>query len=177
MTINAALGAEGDGVDSNGFIVINGGTVSVKNIRMPDSAFDSEMGVLYRGGEVIVDGVTLQLEKGDQGLSLGGQAFGPGGQGGFPGGPGQGGQNMGPGGMNFGQDFNIKEFKKKVSELPDDATLEDVLELLGINGGQQMGPGGQGGFPGGNGQGGLGPGQDGQQMGPGGQGSFPGGNM
>ena len=139
----------------------------MKNISMPDSAFDSEMGVLYRGGEVIVDGVTLQLEKGDQGLSLGGQAFGPEGQGGFPGGngqggfgPGQGGQQMGPGGMNFGQDFDMKEFKKNVSELPDDATLEDVLELLGINGGQQMGPGGQGGFPGGPGQGG-----------------FPGGNM
>ena len=63
VTINAALGAEGDGVDSNGFIVINGGTVSVKNIRMPDSAFDSEMGVLYRGGEVIVDGTTLQLQR------------------------------------------------------------------------------------------------------------------
>ena len=155
VTINAALGAEGDGVDSNGFVVINGGTVSVKNIRTPDNSFDSEMGVLYRGGEVIIDGVTLQLEKGDQGYSLGGQAFGPGGQGNFPGGngqggfrPDQGGQHMGPQGP--GQDFDINEFKKKVAELPDNATLEDVLRLLGMdmNGGrpdgngQPMGPGG-----------------------------------
>ncbi|MBR0416444.1 MAG: carbohydrate-binding domain-containing protein [Firmicutes bacterium] len=169
VTINAAQGAEGDGVDSNGFIVINGGKISVSNIRVPDSAFDSEMGVLYRDGEVIVNGETLQLEKGDQGNSVGGQAFGPGGQGGFPGGngqegfmPGQGGQHMGP----QGQNFDMKEFKKKVSELPDDAGLEDVLELLGMNGGF----GGNGQFPGGM-NGGQGP----QGM-PGGQGGFPGGN-
>ncbi len=157
VTVNAAQGAEGDGVDSNGFIVINGGTVSVRNIRTPDSAFDSEMGVLYRGGEVIVDGVSLQLQKGDQGYSLGGQAFGPGGQGGFR--PDQGGQHTGPQGQGFGGDFDMKEFKKKVAELPDDATLEDVLGLLGLGGG---------------GQGGFGPG-GGQNMGPEGQGNFPGG--
>ncbi len=163
VTINAALGVEGDGVDSNGFIVINGGKVSVNNIRVPDNPFDSEMGVIYRGGEVIIDGTSLQLEKGDQGNSLGGQAFGPGVLGGFPGGngqggfrPDQGGQNMGP----QGQNFDMKEFKKKVSELSDDATLEDVLELLGMGGGF---PGGNGQFPGG---------MNGDQ-GP--QGAFPGG--
>ena len=155
VNINAALGDEGDGVDSNGFIVINEGTVSVRNIRTPDNAFDSEMGVLYRGGEVIIDGAALQLEKGDQGYSLGGQTFGPGGQGGFR--P-DGGQPMGP--QGFGQDFDMKEFKRKVAELPDDATLEDVLRLLGTD----MNGNGHGGFPGG-----------GQDMGPGG--GFPGGHM
>lgn len=30
-------------------------------------------------------------------------------------------------------DFDIKEFKQKVAALSDDATLEDVLELLGMN--------------------------------------------
>ena len=163
MTINAAFGAEGDGVGSNGFIVINGGRVSVNNIRVPDNPFDSEMGVLYRGGEVIIDGTSLQLEKGDQGNSLGGQAFGPGGQGGFPGGNGQGGFRPDQGGQHTGpqgQNFDMKEFKKKVSELSDDATLEDVLELLGMGGGF---PGGNGQFPGG------------QDFGPGGQGGFPGG--
>ncbi|MBQ9911503.1 MAG: carbohydrate-binding domain-containing protein [Firmicutes bacterium] len=174
VTINAAQGAEGDGVDSKGFIVINGGKVSVSNIRVPDNAFDSEMGIYYRGGEVTVDGTALELEKGDQGNSLGGQSFGPGGQGGFPGMPGQGGQNMGPGGMGFGQDFDMKEFKQKVSELPDDATLEDVLGLLGMD----MNGSGQGGFPDGNGQGGFGPGQGGEGFpggGPGANGGFPGG--
>ena len=165
ITINAALGAEGDGVDSNGFIVINGGKVSVNNIRTPDSAFDSEMGVLYRGGEVTVDGTALQLQKGEQGNSLGGQAFGPGGQGGFR--PGQGGQQTGPQGQGFGQGFDMKEFKKKVAELPDDATLEDVLRLLGMNGGRPDEWGG-------NGQGGFGPDGGQQNMGPGG---FPGGQM
>ncbi len=62
-----------------------------------------------------------------------------------------------------GQNFDMKEFKKKVSELSDDATLEDVLELLGMGGGF---PGGNGQFPDGNG---------GQGFGPGGQGAFPGG--
>lgn len=31
------------------------------------------------------------------------------------------------------QDFDIKEFKEKVNELDDDATLNDVLEILGMN--------------------------------------------
>ncbi|MBQ9936916.1 MAG: hypothetical protein IJO86_01155, partial [Oscillospiraceae bacterium] len=30
-------------------------------------------------------------------------------------------------------DFDLKEFKEQVEKLPDDATLEDVLNLLGIN--------------------------------------------
>ena len=185
ITINASQGAEGDGVDSNGYIVVGGGKLSVNNVTAPDSALDSEKGVYYNGGTIVIDGNEMSLSSGYQGLSVDSGNQGMGGfGGGFPGGM-NGGQQMGPGnmggfpgGQNFGQDFDIKEFKKKVAELGDDATLEDVLELLGIDSisgassGQQMGPGGgdfqggpQGGFPG-----------DGQQMGPGDNGGFPGGD-
>lgn len=55
-TISAALGAEGDGVDSNGYILVDGGNINVSGIRVPDSALDAEDGIYYNSGVVIVDG-------------------------------------------------------------------------------------------------------------------------
>ena len=168
LTINAAQGTEGDGVDSNGYIVINGGEISVNNVRVPDNAFDSELGVYYNKGTVMIDGKEMSLTAGSQGREISGSGQGgfPGGQGGFPGDHGgfPGGQGGFPGIQGAGQDFDIKEFKQKVAELGDDATFEDVLELLGIGGfgGPDMGmPGGQG-VPGGGGPQGPG-GQGGSQ--------------
>ena len=33
----------------------------------------------------------------------------------------------------FNSDFDIKDFKEKVNRLPDDATIQDVLQILGMN--------------------------------------------
>lgn len=30
-------------------------------------------------------------------------------------------------------DFDIKEFKEKVNNLPDDATIQDILDILGMD--------------------------------------------
>ena len=64
VTLNAALGAEGDGVDSNGFIVIDGGSISVNGVAAPDSALDSENGVYYHAGTVLIDGVEQSYSSG-----------------------------------------------------------------------------------------------------------------
>ena len=133
VTIHAAQGAEGDGVDSNGFIVVDGGTVSVDNIRVPDSALDSEDGIFYQSGTVLVDGEEQSLTAGSTVREIGG---GPG----VFGGP--------DGGIPWGEadaEFDMKTFKEQVAALDDDAGLEDVLALLGRGGGpggMEM-PGGQ----------------------------------
>ena len=125
VTINAAQGAEGDGVDSNGFINVNGGTIRINGIRVPDSALDSECGITYNGGTVVIDGEEQTYEVGSTFRETGRMEEGPG----------------GPGGMPFGrmEDFDVREFKEKVAQLPDDATWEDVMALFGFGGvgGQQ----------------------------------------
>lgn len=128
LTLNPAQGAEGDGIDSNGAIVINGGTLNVNGVTAPDSALDSEDGIYYNGGDVYIDGVLQSYAAGS--------VFSESGQGARPDMP-QGGGNTEPGGMPT--DFDMKEFKKAVNALGDDATLDDVLKLLGM-GGREMVP-------------------------------------
>lgn len=54
LTIYAGNGAEGDGIDSNGWNVINGGTViSLANPKSMDGGIDSDMGSTINGGTVI----------------------------------------------------------------------------------------------------------------------------
>lgn len=118
VTLNAALGAEGDGVDSNGYIVVDGGSINVNGIRVPDNALDSEDGITYKSGTVTVDGKELELTKGSQYREL------PETDGKMPGG-------MMPGDF---EDFDISEFKEKIAALSDDATINDVLEILGMGG-------------------------------------------
>ena len=48
ITINAANGAEGDGIDSNGYVVVDGANLYINNIRVPDNCIDSEDGILYK---------------------------------------------------------------------------------------------------------------------------------
>lgn len=92
VTLNAGLGAEGDGVDSNGFAVLGGGILKVNNVTAPDSAVDSEDGIYCTNTKVYIDGKDATPETGSIVDSISGsnQGMGPGGQGG-PGGfdPGQ----------------------------------------------------------------------------------------
>ena len=137
VTINAAKGAEGDGIDSNGFIAVNGGTISVNGITPPDSALDSEDGIYYKAGKIIIDGKEQSYEKDsvfNETGNMGGQ-------------PPQNGENGKPeGGMPQPQDFDIKEFKEKVAALGDDATFDDVMAIFGsgagAGGGDMQGFGG-----------------------------------
>ena len=122
VTLNAARGAEGDGVDSNGYIVLNDGTVSVNGVVAPDSALDSEDGITYYAGTVIIDGTEQSYAAGDVFRETGGVG------GGFGGGMGE--PMMGDP-NRMAQNFDLEKFKKDVAELDDDATLNDVLSLLG----------------------------------------------
>ncbi|MBR0138898.1 MAG: S-layer homology domain-containing protein [Firmicutes bacterium] len=59
LHILAGLGYDGDGVDSNGYVVINGGTViSTANPRV-DSGLDSPLGTYINGGTVVALGSTM----------------------------------------------------------------------------------------------------------------------
>ena len=140
VTLYPALGAEGDGVDSNGFIVLDGGTLSVNGVRPPDSALDSENGITYLSGTVILDGETQTYAPGSVFRETGGGPAGVAGHGA------EGFEGFGPfGGRNT--EFDLAEFKEKVAALPEDATLTDVLALLGIDfpmGEMRGGPGAPG---------------------------------
>ena len=63
--ILAGLGAEGDGIDSNGYLVVNGGTIiSMANPRA-DSGMDSDCGSYINGGTVASFGSTMDWAKAD----------------------------------------------------------------------------------------------------------------
>ena len=57
--IVAGLGEEGDGIDSNGYLVINGGTVISAAKPMSDSGLDSDKGSYIHGGTVIAFGAAM----------------------------------------------------------------------------------------------------------------------
>ena len=66
MTINGGnvnvaggMGSEGDGIDSNGYIVVNGGTVVATAKDMSDSGLDSTLGTLINGGTVFASGSSM----------------------------------------------------------------------------------------------------------------------
>lgn len=115
ITLNAANGAEGDGIDSNGYVVINGSTININNVRIPDNAIDSEDGIKYISGNIYIDNKLQEIENGEYkeiGNSFDNKEFNP---------------------MFNNENFDIKDFKEKVNNLSDEATLKDVLEILGMN--------------------------------------------
>ena len=57
--ILAGMGAEGDGIDSNGWLVINGGTVISSAHPAADAGLDSDMGSFVNGGTVVALGSTM----------------------------------------------------------------------------------------------------------------------
>ena len=59
---------EGDGIDSNGWLVINGGTVTAEACSVSgDAGIDSDMGIYINGGNVIATGNMLDRIAGGDG--------------------------------------------------------------------------------------------------------------
>jgi len=66
LQINAGLGEEGDGIDSNGHIVINGGAVySMASDHSPDGGLDADGEILINGGQVAALGVRNDVVTSD----------------------------------------------------------------------------------------------------------------
>ena len=63
--IIAGLGEEGDGIDSNGWLVINGGTVIASANPAADAGLDSDMGSYINGGTVVALGSTMDWAESD----------------------------------------------------------------------------------------------------------------
>ena len=59
LHIVAGLGSEGDGIDSNGWLVINGGVVISIAKPRSDSGLDSDCGSYINGGYVVATGSTM----------------------------------------------------------------------------------------------------------------------
>ena len=65
LHIVAGLGSEGDGIDSNGYLVINGGVVIAIARPQSDSGLDSDSGSYINGGYVIATGSTMDWAESD----------------------------------------------------------------------------------------------------------------
>ncbi len=65
LHICAGLGSEGDGIDSNGFLVVNGGTVIAAANPASDSGLDSDCGSYVFGGTVVALGSTMDWAEAD----------------------------------------------------------------------------------------------------------------
>ena len=65
LLIAAGLGAEGDGIDSNGYLVINGGTVIASANPAADAGMDSDLGSFIHGGTVVALGSTMDWAESD----------------------------------------------------------------------------------------------------------------
>lgn len=65
LNIVAGLGAEGDGIDSNGWLVINGGHVISKANPIADSGLDSDLGSYINGGTVVAYGSAMDWPESD----------------------------------------------------------------------------------------------------------------
>ena len=65
LHIVAGLGSEGDGIDSNGWLVINGGVVISIAKPQSDSGLDSDCGSYINGGYVVATGSTMDWAESD----------------------------------------------------------------------------------------------------------------
>ena len=65
LHIEAGLGKEGDGVDSNGYLVVNGGVVISAAKPQSDSGLDSDFGSYVNGGYVVSTGSTMDWAGSD----------------------------------------------------------------------------------------------------------------
>ena len=65
--ITAGLGEEGDGIDSNGYLVINGGRVVAAANPAADAGLDSDLGSYINGGTVIALGSAMDWAESDSG--------------------------------------------------------------------------------------------------------------
>ena len=69
LHILAGLGQEGDGIDSNGFIAVHGGTTISMANPGSDSGMDSDFGTYVFGGNVVALGSTMDWAKNDSSVS------------------------------------------------------------------------------------------------------------
>ena len=67
LHIIAGLGAEGDGIDSNGYLVIDGGIVVSAANPASDAGLDSDLGSYIHGGTVIAMGSSMDWAESDSG--------------------------------------------------------------------------------------------------------------
>ena len=67
LHIIAGLGAEGDGIDSNGYLVIHGGIVVSAANPASDAGLDSDLGSFIHGGTVIALGSAMDWAESDSG--------------------------------------------------------------------------------------------------------------
>ena len=67
LRISAGLGEEGDGIDSNGYLVIYGGTVISAANPAADAGLDSDLGSFIHGGTVIALGSAMDWAESDSG--------------------------------------------------------------------------------------------------------------
>lgn len=67
LRILAGLGEEGDGIDSNGYLVIYGGTVISSANPISDAGLDSDLGSFIHGGTVIALGSAMDWAESDSG--------------------------------------------------------------------------------------------------------------
>jgi len=65
LTIFAGLGEEGDGIDSNGYLVINGGSVVAAGNPGGDAGLDSDLGSYINGGTVVALGSNMDWAESD----------------------------------------------------------------------------------------------------------------
>jgi hypothetical protein len=65
VIIMAGLGEEGDGIDSNGFLVIRGGTVLSSANPRSDAGLDSDLGSFIHGGTVVAMGAAMDWAESD----------------------------------------------------------------------------------------------------------------
>ena len=72
--ILAGLGAEGDGIDSNGYLMMTGGTLISMASPFADSGMDSERGTHIKGGTVVALGSTMDWAEADETGTPGSQA-------------------------------------------------------------------------------------------------------
>ena len=64
LSIDSGYGVEGDGIDSNGSLIINGGTViAMCSDDTPDGGIDSDLGITINGGTVIAFGRNGSINK------------------------------------------------------------------------------------------------------------------
>ena len=58
LIVNGGLGSEGDGIDSNGMLIIQGGNVFTAGSPKEDCGMDADLGITINGGTVITLGST-----------------------------------------------------------------------------------------------------------------------
>ena len=67
VLILAGLGVEGDGIDSNGYLVIKGGSVVSAAHPASDAGLDSNLGSFIHGGTVVALGSSMDWAESDSG--------------------------------------------------------------------------------------------------------------